>query len=55
LKVCKCDVDQAKELSEQFRIMSIPALLFFKQGELVGQHIGTLTKGALTAMINEVL
>ena len=33
--VCKVNVDDEPELAVRFEVMSIPALLFFKNGELV--------------------
>ena len=55
IKIGKVDTDEATDLSEQFRIMSIPTLLFFKGGELVDMHIGTITKTALKAQLDGML
>jgi len=33
-EVCKVNVDEEPELAVRFEVMSIPALLFFKNGEL---------------------
>jgi len=37
VKVCKVNVDEAPEIAWQFRIMSIPTLIAFKDGEILGQ------------------
>ena len=40
LKVCRVNVDENREVASQYRIMSIPTILLFKNGELVGQITG---------------
>jgi thioredoxin 1 len=40
LKVCKMNVDENREVASGYRIMSIPTLQLFKDGELVDQVIG---------------
>lgn len=39
-KVFKLDLDENKPLAKRFGIKSIPAVMFFKQGELVETLIG---------------
>ncbi len=55
LKVAKVDVDTNARVAGQFRIMSIPALLIFKNGELVDQVIGALPKNQLLEHVTRVL
>ncbi len=50
LKVCKVNVDEEGALAQQFGIMSIPTLLAFKDGALVGQKIGVQTPDAILSM-----
>ena len=38
--VAKANVDEAEQLSAEYGIMSIPTVLFFKNGELVERHTG---------------
>ncbi len=40
LKVCRVNVDDNREVASQYRIMSIPTIFFFKDGELVDQVTG---------------
>jgi thioredoxin 1 len=40
LKVCKLNVDEARQTAIDNGIMSIPALHIFKDGQLVGQIVG---------------
>lgn len=35
VKVAKINIDEEEELAAQFRVMSIPTLLLFKNGEVV--------------------
>ena len=53
--VAKVDVDEQGELAQRFRIMNIPTLLLFKQGEIVDKAIGARPKAALEQMLNKVL
>jgi thioredoxin 1 len=40
LKVCKVNIDDNREIAMQYRIMSIPTMLLFKDGEMVDQITG---------------
>jgi thioredoxin 1 len=55
LKIVKVDVDQCPETAQQFAIRSIPTLLFFKGGQVVGQTVGAVSKRALTEKITPLL
>jgi thioredoxin 1 len=54
-KVAKVNVDDAQALAARYRINSIPALLFFKNGEPVEQLVGAVAKSALTAKLDSLL
>ena len=47
VKVCKINVDEEFELAQQYRIASIPALLVFKDGQVVNQSVGFVPKKAI--------
>jgi len=55
LKVARVDVDKNNQTASQFRILSIPSLLFFKNGEKVDQVIGAVPKQQLTEKIDTIL
>ena len=50
----RVDVDQAPDLARRFGIMSIPTLVFLKNGEEVGRSVGFLRKPELLAKITEL-
>ena len=50
--VVKVNVDDADEVAMQYRIMNIPTLLFFKNGQLVDKTVGAMPKNALVERIN---
>ncbi len=50
--VGKIDVDSNQDLSVKYGIRSIPALLFFKNGEVVDNVIGAVPKSVLTGKLD---
>ena len=52
VEVVKVNVDDADEIAMRFRIMSIPTLLFFKNGQMVDRSVGAMPKSALVDKIN---
>lgn len=55
VNIGKCDVDSNDDLVAMFRIRSIPTLIFFKGGEVVGTHIGVISRNDLKAKIEALL
>ena len=51
ITVVKVNVDDADEVAMQYRIMNIPTLLFFKDGQLVDKTVGAMPKNALAERI----
>ena len=51
LKVCKVNVDEQMELARQYRVMSIPTFLGFKDGEVVKRDMGVMSKDELEGLI----
>ena len=54
LKIVKIDVDENPDTAQKFGIMSIPTLLFKKDGEVVKQVAGVHTKEQIKEIITEL-
>ena len=52
IKVGKINVDEEQELAVQFKVMSIPTLLVFKDGKVVNQSLGAKPKAAILALLD---
>ncbi|MBQ9339249.1 MAG: thioredoxin [Paludibacteraceae bacterium] len=53
--VGKVDVDDNDEAAAEYGIMSIPTILFFKNGELVNRHVGAAPKEVLRDLFKQLL
>ena len=47
LKLVKVNIDEEQELARRYGIMSIPAMIIFKDGEPAAGAVGAQPKGAL--------
>lgn len=50
-KICKVNVDEEPELAREFRVMSIPTLLVFKDGKVAQTAIGARDKNEILEML----
>lgn len=55
LKVCKLNVDNSPETSGKYGIQGIPTLLFFRDGEIVDNHVGFLSEENMKRKIDGLL
>ena len=55
LKVGKLNVDDAQEIAVKYNVMSIPTLMFFKQGKPVDLVVGALGKEQLMNRVKKNL
>lgn len=55
IKVGKVNVDKYPEIATKYGIRSIPTLFFFKNGEILNQVIGFLSKKDLKKKVEDVL
>lgn len=55
IKVGKIDADYSREIVAELNIRNIPAILIYKDGEIVEKSIGSVTKQKLIELINNHL
>ncbi len=53
--IAKVDVDENGPLAQRFSVMTIPTLIFFKNGEIVEQAVGAKPKNELTKMLDKYM
>ncbi len=52
VKICKINIDEQPSLAANYRVMSIPTFIFFKNGQVAAQQVGSVGKAALANIIN---
>lgn len=52
IKVGKVNVDNESEIASKFRIMSIPTLIIFKDGEIANKSVGLISKEQIVKLTN---
>ncbi len=50
-KVGKVNVDEQMELAEKFKVMTIPTVMVFKNGEMVEKSVGAKAKADFAQML----
>jgi len=55
INVVKINIDEAKDLASRYEVMSIPNLIFFKDGKKVEQIIGSVEKEKIKDAIDNKL
>ena len=51
--ILKVDIDQNPKLAEKYRIMGVPTFIMFKEGNVLWQRAGFMTKHQLMGMVRE--
>lgn len=51
VKFAKLDVDQNMKLAQKYRVMSVPTLMIFKDGEAVTSVVGVHSKDAILDLL----
>ena len=54
-KVGKINVDEQMVLAEQFKVMTIPTVMVFKNGEIVDKSVGAKAKADFAKMLESQL
>ncbi len=52
IKIVKVDIDKFQKLTNEYRIMSVPTMIFFKDGEKKEEIVGYHTSDELLEIIN---
>ena len=55
VQVVKINVDENPQRADEFKVRSIPNMVFFLNGQKVEQQVGLLPKGDLKALIDKLL
>ena len=53
VKIVKINIDENPKTPTQYRVMSIPTLVFFKNGKIIDQIVGALSRAELKRKIEE--
>lgn len=53
--VVKCNVDDADQIAMQYRVMSIPTLLYFKDGKPVDKTVGLVDREDIVARLSKLI
>lgn len=54
INIGKMNVDENPDTCEDYGIMNIPTMLFFKNGELVNRHVGACRKPDLEKLLEQL-
>ena len=55
VKFCKLNVDENPKMARKYRVMSIPLLLFFKDGQQVDSVLGAVPESMLQPKVKALL
>lgn len=50
-KVCKINVDDVSDIAVEYKVMSIPTLIVFKDGKEAKRSVGVVSKEDILAML----
>jgi len=55
VKFCRLNIDDNPKTAAQYRVMSIPTLMFFKNGKVLDTVVGAVPEAALKSKIDALL
>ncbi len=54
LKIIKVNIDDNYQLAQSFKVMSVPTLLLYKDGQMIDQRMGFQTLEMLIEWVNSI-
>lgn len=54
-KVVKVDINESEDVAVNYKVMSVPTLMFFKGGKAVDQIVGAVPKGMIENKLNSLI
>jgi len=51
----KVNIDDARDLAIDHGIVSVPTLMFVKDGKVINKHVGAVSKSDLVEILNSIL
>jgi thioredoxin 1 len=55
VKFCRMNVDENQKIPSQYRVMSIPNMLFIKNGKVIDTAVGAMPEAALQSKVDALL
>jgi len=55
VKFCRMNVDENQKTPSQYRVMSIPNMLFIKSGKVIDTAVGAMPEAALQSKVDALL
>jgi len=55
LMFCKINVNENHDTASKYHVMSLPAVLIFKNGQVVGQSVGKVSENTMRSKLEEIL
>jgi len=55
IKAVKLNIDESPAIAAKYQIMSIPTLLFFKDGKVESQIIGLVSKNKISSKFDSII
>lgn len=55
IKIGKLNADENQAIAEKYQVMSLPTLIFFKEGKMVDKLLGAQPEGVIRKKLDELL
>jgi len=55
LKIAKVDIDKVEEVAREYKVMSVPTVIIFKDGQAMEKNAGLADTDDLTDLVKKVL